>query len=129
MSRKLIFEGAGWDKAESCGDVGNCRIRTTFKNKRGSEIYLELTAHKPHRWSITKMKPYAICGVVDHVFYKQDESTGYSANLSQLHKLFFEWSKANILALVNSHDLGGEFDSIEVRDDWNGFNITGEVES
>jgi len=32
MKNKLIFEGAGWNKAES-NNVGNCRIRTRLKNK------------------------------------------------------------------------------------------------
>lgn len=123
--KTLIFEGVGWNKAESCGDVGNCRIRTTFLNKAGSEIYLELIAIKPHRWSLEKQKCYQICGVVDFLFYTSDRRSGYSKRFSRLNKMYFEWTKENILHLVNSRDVGGDFEEIDVRDDWNGFRVDG----
>lgn len=127
--KPLIFEGVGYSKSDASGDVGNCRIRATFLNKSGSEIYLELIAIKPHKWSLQKQKSYQICGVVDHLFYTSDRKTGYSDRFSHLHKMYFEWTRENILKLVNSLEIDGGFDSIEVRDDWNGFDVLGEPKS
>ena len=127
--KTLIFEGAGWSKSDSSGDVGNCRIRTTFTNKHGQEIYLEMIGVKTHKWSPQYMKQFNIGGVISHIFKTVDRETSHTKGLSNLERSYkFEWSKAEILKLVNSREVGGEFDAIEVRDNWNGFRVDGQTD-
>jgi hypothetical protein len=121
----LIFEGAGWEKAEHNG-VGNCRIRATFKNKNGQGVYIELIGHKPHTHSPESVKRYNFAGFVSHLFYTKDKKTNYTPALRRLERVTFEYTKENILTLVNSLEVGGDFTDIEVRNEgWNGFSING----
>jgi hypothetical protein len=126
--KTLIFEGAGWNKAESSGEVGNCRIRTTFLNKNGQEIYLELNSIIPHGGGQSYQRGYNIYGWISHLFYTKDRKTNYSDDFSNLNHKGFEWNKENILKLVNGPEIQGEFNSIEVQDEWNGFKLNGEKE-
>ena len=122
--KTLIFEGAGWTDAESskASDVGNCRIRTTFKNKRGQESYLEVNGHPPHKNSPHYMKNFKVGGWVSHC-YSTENTDG--STLRKLENHTFEYCKESILKLVNSFEIQGGFDAIEVRNDWNGFKLDG----
>lgn len=123
--KTLIFEGAGWNGSESCGDVGNCRIRTTFLDDAGDEIYLEMNGIKTHKWVLEKMKQFNIAGYVAHCFSKNKL---IDRDLRAFeHAEYFEWSKENILKFVNEK-LGCSFDAIEVRGDWDGFSVDGGYE-
>jgi len=121
--KTLIFEGAGWVAADSskASDVGNCRIRSTFKNKHGREIYLELNGHPPHKHSPQYMKNFTVGGWVSH---SHDVVDGEKLSLRNLDHNF-EYCKASILKLVNGLEIGGDFECIEVRDSWCGFSVDG----
>ena len=125
--KTLIFEGAGWDKADHNG-VGNCRIRTTFLNKNGTEIYLEMTGHAPHKHSPSYMKNYTFAGHVSHCFFTKDHKTSYSERLSKIDRMSFEYTKERILGIINSIEIGGDFTDIEVKNSgWSGFSFDGDV--
>lgn len=122
--KTLIFEGAGWAQAEHNG-VGNCRIRTTFLNKKGVQIYFECNGTKPHANSPTYVKRHLFFGWVAHCL-----EGGSGGKRMALEGHGFEYTKENILKLVNSIELGGEFDAIEVNnDDWCGFTLDGKPEA
>lgn len=122
--KTLIFEGAGWSKSDSSGDVGNCRIRSTFLNDKGQEIYLELIGVKTHRYSVPSRQKFTIGSHVSHFFYTIDKDSGHSRALSGHESAAFEWTKDNILKFVNDR-AGCSFGAIEVKDDWCGFSATG----
>lgn len=122
--KTLIFEGAGWSEADSskASDVGNCRIRATFLNKRGAEIYLEVNGLLPHKWSPEYIKNFKVAGHVQHCFRTLDPD---KSSIRRLEGDHFEFCKASLLRFVNSLEIGGDFEAIEVRDDWNGFHVDG----
>lgn len=122
--RTLIFEGAGWDKAEHNG-VGNCRIRATFLNKCGQTIYLEITGHKPHNYSPNFVKNFDFHGFVNHCLLG-----GPRGERMNLEHTSIEYTKERILGLVNSIEIGGDFDEIEVKNTgWSGFFVNGKAVS
>lgn len=100
----LIFEGAGWEKAENNG-VGNCRIRTRLKNKEGKIIYFECTS--------LKQKDNSFIGFVSHCFYDTDKKTNHSIELAHIEKLKFNYNKEDIIKFVNLH-LNCDFNDIIV---------------
>jgi len=123
--KTLTFEGAGYAKAAHNG-VGNCRIRTTFKNKFGREIYLELTGHAPHKYSPDYMKNYNFAGFVSHLFYTSDQKLNYSLRFSKIERITFEYTKESILSLVNGLEIEGDFTDINVNNEnYNGFKLEG----
>jgi hypothetical protein len=67
----LVFEGAGWDKAESSinSGVGNCRIRTRVRNNEGRLIYLEMGGFETSKNSPSYSKNYNIASHIDHCYY------------------------------------------------------------
>jgi hypothetical protein len=121
----LIFEGAGWEKAESSikSGVGNCRIRTRIRNNDGRMIYLEMGCmdySKKHKSKIPlQFRDYGIVGFVDHVFYadsKWDSNRSYSQGLRESNRKNFEFSKEEIVKFVNEN-LNCSFDNMEVVND------------
>lgn len=133
--KTLKFEGAGWDKAESNG-VGNCRIRATFINDAGKTIYLELTGHARHQYSSPSLRNFTFpwhishLHVVDTTTGKRDENKRHQACLRDTWKITREYTKENLLWLVNKK-LGCSFDAIEVINDgtWSGFSVDGKDSS
>jgi len=112
----LIFEGAGWAKAEH-NSVGNCRIRTRIRNKDGRLIYLEMGVTQ---FSKTLVPKYAeglnFVARIDDCHYcdaKWDSRRSRSKELNHLNLKHFEYTKENILAFVNEN-LNCSFDNIEV---------------
>lgn len=126
--KTLNFEGIGWNKSDSNGDVGNCRIGATLKNLKGKEIYLELTGIKPHKYMPEKLKYYEIAGFVSHCFETKDHKTSYTDGLSELEKSIFEWSKENILKFVNT-ELDCDFENINIDENWCRFSLDGKNEN
>lgn len=120
--KTLIFEGAGWEKAESgiVSGVGNCRIRTRIRNNVGRLIYLEITGNihqskNAPQWA----KGFKVVGNVNHCFYADsriDSDRGHSESLQEIERGHFEFTKENILSLVNDQ-LDCSFDSMEVIND------------
>lgn len=122
--KTLIFEGAGWDIAESskATDVGNCRIRTRIRNNRGRVIYLEMSSG--HFDKKAKHIPEYAIGLeyvmfIDFVYYsdaKWDNRRCFSKAFSSLKDTHFEYNKANILKFVNDN-LDCSFDNMIVCND------------
>lgn len=117
----LIFEGTGWDKAESSvkSGVGNCRIRTRIRNNDGRLIYLEMTGHEVTKNSLKKYNGYNFVGNISHCFYADsqwDARRNYSSELSYIEGEHFEYNKESILKFVNEK-LNCSFDNVEVIND------------
>lgn len=113
--KTLIFEGAGWKKAESNG-VGNCRIRTRLKTNEGRIIYLECGGRKKTKYDSSNF-PFNFTGHIDHVFYddvKEDAIKNFSPELCHLSKECFEYTKREILKFVNNK-LGCSFADLKVQ--------------
>jgi hypothetical protein len=114
--KTLIFEGAGWDKADHNG-VGNCRIRTSLRNKDGRIIYLEMSGSVySKKYRPEHVKNLNFVGRVDHCFYidsKWDRKRSYSRELYPIESKHFEYDKKTILDFVNKN-LGCDFDKMEV---------------
>lgn len=100
MNKTLIFEGAGWEKASSASDIGNCRIRTRIKNNDGEIIYLEMSHGVKGGW-------------VWHCFERDCNETSKWRKLE--HKNFV-WDKRNLIAFVNQN-LNCSFTSLDVQND------------
>lgn len=118
-SKTLHFEGAGWRKAEHNG-VGNCRIRATFQNNEGEEIYLELIGHKSGK------DLYKFPWHISHLFKVKNRKSLHTEEYKAIERERMEFTKQNILNFVNE-SLGCKFHSVEIlNDDWSGFSINGD---
>lgn len=98
-------------------NVENCRLRTRIKNNDGRIIYLELGGIQTHQYMPNKN--FKNLGRIDHCFYedvKEDKKANYSPTLQYLESINFEYTKENILKIVNEK-LNCSFDQIEVSDD------------
>jgi len=111
--KTLLFEGAGYSCAEHNG-VGNCRIRTKFRNKYNDIVYLELHkgeaingSEKNKKWG---KQPIAF---FSHIFLMKDEKENYSLEISYLEKETIPYTQKSIVDFVNDN-LGGEFQTMEV---------------
>lgn len=120
--KTLIFEGAGWEGADSSiqSGVGNCRIRTRIRNNEGRVIYLEMGG-TIKSWNEKRdfAKGLTFIGRTDHCFYadsKWDSNRSYSEGLRDKEQGHFEYSKENILKFVNEN-LNCSFDFMEVIND------------
>ena len=110
MTKTLIFEGAGWEKAAHNG-VGNCRIRTRLENKDGRIIYFEMGGHEPQ-----------FMGFVSHCFDWKDEKTNHTPSLCELEHRRFLYTKENVLKFINEN-LNCDFEDLQVIND--GLNVHG----
>lgn len=99
--KALIFEGAGWDKAEHNG-VGNCRIRTRFNTPKG-QVYFEMTGHQTTKYTPAQLKVYNFVGAISHLFYEKDQRTNHSPELARASDETMEYTKENILKFVNAN--------------------------
>ena len=117
MNKTLIFEGAGWEKASSASDIGNCRIRTRIKNNDGEIIYLEMMGRKKSEWS-TYGRKKNWSDFVGFVFHCH---TGYDSNkMNQYCKLeigtIISWDAKTLIEWVNKN-LNCSFNSLRVEND------------
>ena len=112
MKKTLYFEGAG---CVPCGEVENCRIRTAFRDADGRAIYLEITSIEVTKYTSKMYKHFRNVGFIDACFYIDDEyepiERGYA----------FEYTKANILQVVNS--LGCSFDEVVILPNLAGYRV------
>ncbi len=125
-NKKLIFEGAGWSSADHNG-VGNCRIRSTFKNKKKELVYLEMTGHASHKNSPTSMRLYDFPWHISHLHKIKDQDSHYTKEYKDFISITMEYTKENILRFVNEC-LNCNFSEVEVLDEWNGFAVDGKRE-
>jgi len=119
--KTLFFEGAGWDKAESNG-VGNCRIRATFKDKKGRKIYFELRGFERPKHCITAQEGFVFPWWISHLFYLKDKDKHYSDEFLSIDRTIKEYTIENILNFVNT-ELNCNYSAIIVCNDgeYNGF--------
>lgn len=111
--RILYFEGAGWEEADSskATDVGNCRIRTVFTNKKAESIYLELSCTEVGKRSSPRIKYLTYAGfVTDCFFVTGDDDDCNKHGIVNRNSVVFEYNRENILSYVNS--LGCDFDEV-----------------
>ena len=114
MNKPLIFEGAGWDKASSASDIGNCRIRTRIKNNAGEIIYLEMSGRErilPREKGCPEFMGFVhYC----HEGHDCNETKSRYRKLS-LHTRI-NWQAKYLLEWVNEN-LNCSFDSLQVVND------------
>jgi len=112
QNNTLIFEGAGSEMFE----VGNCRIRTRIRNIKGRLIYLEILGFQNTNKTPNYAKGLDVVGHIDCCFYADhtwDTRNNSSSQLAHITKKHFEYTKENILDIVNK-ELNCNFNSLEV---------------
>lgn len=141
MKRTLYFEGAG---CVPRGEVENCRIRTAYRNKFGEIVYLEMSGFDTaYKFEIDKngnRKSKKITGAFGHIDYchktKQEQDDNGITVWSDCNKYQysyplrardnvnygFEYTKAGILEMVNTH-LDGNFDEVVILPDLAGYRV------
>lgn len=116
--KTLYFEGAG---CAPRGEVENCRIRTAFHNDNGESIYLEISGFEIGKYHENAWPLGTNVGMVTDCFYiLGDDDENKHSIVSSLHKMF-EYTKAQILSLVNS--LGCSFERIVVLPHLAGYRV------
>lgn len=113
MNNTLIFEGAGWDKCDSCTDIGNCRIRTRIKNNDGEIIYLEMHGRAKSKYGKNEMNWPDFVGFVSHCHIDDNDCSKYrkfelGTRINWQAKYLLEWVNEN---------LNCSFDSLSVIND------------
>ncbi len=123
MEKILYFEGAGWADADTskATDVGNCRIRTAFRNDKGEAIYLELTSCEVSKHSAPSLEKYTFAGFVDSCHYILGDDDENKHCIHHRNSKTFEYTKANILKFVNS--LGCSFSEVVILPDLAGYRV------
>ncbi len=123
--KTLFFEGAGMETSDRSGDIGNCRIRTAFRNLDGKAIYLELLSgyeyeQKPitrgkHKGEMKYVRLPEDYMVVDFCHYITEDDDVDDCNNSRLdcerkrHHVL--WNKKDVLKFINS-ELNCDFEDL-----------------
>lgn len=127
MSKILWFEGAGMDGTAQ--PVGNCRIRTVFRNDAGTMYYLELNGL---RWDAgqrkfledaEEYKDEACIGWVDFCHEITDDPNIEDCSVHRHaieREIHFHWTFEGILDLINDR-LGCSFDEIRIAPKFSGY--------
>jgi hypothetical protein len=55
MNQHIKFDGAGFPKAESAGEIGNCRIRGLIETRFGT-AFIEMTAVIVSKYAAPKLQ-------------------------------------------------------------------------
>lgn len=126
MKKILYFEGAGWPEADiSKATVGNCRIRTAFRNDEGRAIYLEMSASEVGKHSAPSIQHLTYAGFVTDCFYITGDSEDCNKRgIVCRNERVLEYNKENILGFVNW--LGCSFDEIVILPDLAGYRVFGD---
>jgi len=102
----LLWVGMGWHKADSIGDVGNCRIRTVLQNDKGENVFIELSAGQ--NYSIKNDRKNYIHGDFSFIVPEEKDDGGIDTpiyNYMGIEKETWnqkrEWTSENIIELVN----------------------------
>jgi hypothetical protein len=97
----LLWVGMGWHKADSVGDVGNCRIRTVLQNDKRENIFIELSAGRNYPVK-NDQKNYIhgdFCFLEDGT--REQKKYNHNGIESDTWNKKIEWSTANIIDFVN----------------------------
>lgn len=117
-NKTLYFEGAG---CVARGDVPNCRIRTAFHLDDGRSVYLEISGMETTRCTAPMYRKFRNYGVIDHLHWANCSAGDDRAEFGIDRTYAFEYSLANILALVNS--LGASFEAVEILPNLAGYRV------
>lgn len=117
-TKTLYFEGAG---CVPRGEVENCRIRTAFHNDKGEAIYLEMTGFEVTKNSRPSIKKYTNAGFIDHCHYILGDDDENKHSIKGMRDHSFEYTKAEILKVVNSLDCS--FDEVVILPDLAGYRV------
>jgi hypothetical protein len=132
--KTLYFEGAGmnfYGEQPDHIDVGNFRIRTSFKNLDGKQIYLEMG--NGHRHDLTKKKPKIITKWALHIDFVHEVTSDPKIDDCNKSRIAYDrkhtndnymYTKADITRWVNEN-LNCDFDTIEVLDVFYGYRVHG----
>ena len=112
MKQTLIFEGAGWEKASSASDIGNCRIRTRIRNNAGEIIYLEMNGREKSKYDKNEKNYPDFIGWVQHCYIEDDDRSKYR----KFEGARFSWGAKTVLEWVNEN-LNCSFNSLDVQND------------
>lgn len=136
----LYFEGAGmnfYDKEQTdFSDVGNFRIRTSFKNLDGIQFYIELGNCPRYNDKHKKISDWGLR--IDHLF-KVEEKNIYEeikkTTLAMFHNDYeyemprdnleirkLDYTKSSITKWINEN-LNCDFDSIQVLSEFYGYRV------
>ena len=122
MKKILLFEGAGMNINEEGSDIGNYRIRTSFINNDGDQIYLELGGNVQNCKTAKRFCWYTH---VDHAF-NISESTDENKSRIKLNNTFFKgYSKEDLTKYINEN-FNCNFDTIEVLNRFEGYRVHGD---
>lgn len=139
LNKLIKFEGAGWAGADTSKDTDmlNCRVRTTFINDKGHEIYLEVGYYdntgrtSQTKWHYGFLRPWHI----SFLFYTKNKRTSCSTEFARSFEIVKEFNKESFLWLLNNV-CGASFEEIETvnwehersGNYWDGFSSTGKPE-
>lgn len=153
MKKVLYFEGLGWDKSETSGEVGNCRIATAFTLKNGKKVFLQATSWKPDKtivkayndkvkayndkvktFSQMKKLKYDKCYLfIDSLHYITDDIIndgvwkGFNIDDENENRIKFnnDWSRewTNADLLAFVNGLGADFDEVKCLPDLAGYQV------
>lgn len=118
LTKTLYFEGAG---CAPCGEVENCRIRTVFHTDKGEPIYLEMSGVEVTKYTAKIYKDFKNAGFVNHCFYIKNDDDENKHSIKSMRNKTFEYTKTNILNLVNS--LGCNFNKVVILPDLAGYRV------
>jgi hypothetical protein len=102
----LYFIGMGWHKADSVGDVGNCRIRTVLKNNDGKNIFIELSSGTNRSDKQKNIICCDFCFITEKIeggLFHNDFKYNYKNLETSTYSKGIEWNKENILNFVNEN--------------------------
>lgn len=129
-NKSIKFDGAGWEKADSCGDVGNCRIRGMIDTIYGP-AYIEMSSVEVTKYSYEYFKKQYglgnLVGTLTDFFLLKDERTNFSKELMPFFKErgnnpSFKWTQKNLIDFLNSLPIGdNKVESIVVDNDYHVF--------
>lgn len=130
----LYFEGAGWDFHEeenfANSDVGNFRIRTSFLNNNGEQIYIEMGNTVQYDKKGKNVERYGLW--VDFCFKVPSNGEEiqyheiYKRHIEHLENRKLDYSKEAITKWINER-LNCDFDTIHVLDRMYGYNTHGDI--
>lgn len=136
VNKVLKFEGAGWSDADTskATDMTNCRVRTTFINDKGEEIYLEMGCYDNRvekSWCPPSYRGMRMPWRINFIFFTHDIGS-VSPRFVHTFKQTQEFTKENVLRFVN-RECDASFEAIEVINwegdranaEWDGFSHTG----
>lgn len=133
MTKVLYFEGAGMDfyskEQTKHSDIGNFRIRTSFLNNFGQQIYLEIMNGYVYDKKGKNIERFSMH--IDFCFEVPEDKEEeiqyhkiYNRNKDHLQTREYDYTKHDITKWINDN-LNCSFDTIQVLDRFYGYRVHG----